>query len=279
MHSAQRIVLLTLDGISYRRMTAASLKFFASPRTPMNQHGVRYARLIVMLNRVRPVYLLLFAVPGPTAAAQNTGGEFWPEVGIYIQQGTMLRLEFVDFATSNSNTHSWQGNFSFYVNVALKPVFRRELRREPDVYRSKYLTFRGGYRYRAGLTNNDRTSENRGIIELTPRYRLPWQVVIIDRNRGEFRFIKGQSFSTRYRNRLWLERDFRCGWLKFTPYVYGEFFYDTRYDLWTPTRYAFGTQFPIGAHVELEPYYLRENGSHSNPPHVNAFGFKLNLYF
>jgi hypothetical protein len=213
------------------------------------------------------------------AKAQSTGGEFRPELGIYIQQGPTVRIEFVDSAIGNQLTDEWQGNFDFYVNIALKPVFRRELRNDPNVYRNKYLTMRGGYRYQTGLSGPSTNTGNIGILEITSRYRLPWQLVISDRNRGEFRFIKRQSFYTRYRNRLQLERDIQYGWLKCTPYVYDEVFYNSRYAQWTPNRYAVGIQFPVGRHVILEPYYMRQNNSHSNPPHINAIGFKLNLYF
>ena len=223
--------------------------------------------------------LLSAGVWSVPAAGQSTGGEFWPELGIYVQQGQLIRLEFVASASSNPNTDSWQGNFTFYVESALKPVFRRQLRDEPDVYRNRYLTFRAGYRYRTSLTPGDPVSENRVILEVTSRYRLPWQLVVADRNRGEFRFIRGQAFSTRYRNRLRLERDIKLGSYVFTPYVHDEVFYDPRYDQWTPNRYAFGIQFPVGPHVVLEPYYLRQDGNRSNPPHINVFGFKFNLYF
>jgi hypothetical protein len=213
------------------------------------------------------------------AVAQSTGEELHPELGIYIQQGPLIRVELVDSFTGTQSSHDWQGDFAFYIETALKPVFRQELRERPDVYRNKYLVFRAGYRYQASLTNANSASESRGILELTPRYMLPWQLVISDRNRGEFRFIQGQPLSTRYRNRLRLERDVRYGWFNFTPYAYDEIFYDTRYDQWTRNQYALGTQFPVGLHVILEPYYLRQNGSHSIPAHINAFGFKLNLYF
>lgn len=226
------------------------------------------------------VLCLLTACAGiRPAAAQNPSGEFWPEVGIYIQQGQVIRLEFVGSASSNPVTHDWLGNFTVYVNAALKPVFRRELRGRPDVFRNRYLTFRAGYRYRTSLTPGGSVSENRGILEVASRYLLPWHLVVSDRNRGEFRFIQGQAFSTRYRNRLWLERDIKFGSFIWTPYVYDEIFYDTRYDQWTPNRYAAGVQLPIGQHVVLEPYYLRQDGNRSNPPHVNVFGFKFNLYY
>ena len=211
------------------------------------------------------------------AAAQSTD-EFRPELAIYIQQGPALRFELTDFFSANESTHNWDGNFGFFVQIALKPVFRRELAKDPDVFRNKYLTLRTGFRCDTSLTNGHGESENRGILELTSRYRLPWQLVISDRNRGDFRFIKDQPFSALYRNRLRLERDVRHGWLDCTPYVYDEIVYDTRYDGWTLNRYALGVQFPIGQHVVLEPYYLGQNSSRSNPPHLNAFGFKLNLY-
>jgi hypothetical protein len=213
------------------------------------------------------------------AAAQSTGDEFRPELGFYIQQGPLLRVELVDSFRGPKSSQDWQGDFAFYVATALKPVFRRELREQPDVYQNKYLVLRAGYRYQTSLTNANSASEHRGILELTSRYMLPWRMVISDRNRGEFRFIQGQPFSTRYRNRLRLERDVHYRSLSCTPYVYDEIFYDTRYDQLTPNLYALGAEFPVRMHVILEPYYLRQNGSHSTPPHINAVGFKFNLYF
>lgn len=215
----------------------------------------------------------------PAKGQQSTGGEFRPEFGIYVQQGQRIRLEFVSSASSHSITDNWDGNFTFYVETALKPVFRRNMRDEPDVYRNRYLTFRAGYRYRTGLAGGDSGSENRGILEVTSRYSLPWQLVVSDRNQGEFRFIKGQAFSTRYRNRLRLDRDIKLASYVFTPYVFDEIFYDSRYGQWTPNRYGIGCQFPVGEHVVLEPYYRRQDGNRSNPPHVNTLGFTFNLYF
>jgi len=215
---------------------------------------------------------------GVEAAGQNTNNELRPELGIYVQQGPTVRIVFVDSARGDQSTDIWQVDFTFYVEAALKPIFRRGLRDQPNVYRNKYLTFRAGYRYRTSLTEGN-SSENRGILEITSRYRLPGQLVISDRNRGEFRFIQGQPFSTRYRNRLRLERDIEYSWINFTPYIYDEIFYDTRYSRWARNQYALGLEFPIGRHIVLEPYYLRQNNRPPNLLHVNAFGFKLNLYF
>ena len=213
------------------------------------------------------------------ATAQTTGEQLRPELGVYVRQSELLRVEFVDFGSSNSSTHSWEGNFAYYIDVGLRPVFRRNLRENPDVYRNRYVTMRAGYLYRTSLTSGQSKSGNIGILEFSSRYRLPWDFVITDRHRGEFRFIKGQAFYMRYRNRLRLERDVRFRRFTGTPYGYGEAFYDTRYDLWTPNRYAVGVEIPVGRHIVFDPYYMRQNGSRSNPPHLNTLGFRWNLYF
>jgi hypothetical protein len=84
---------------------------------------------------------------------------------------------------------------------------------------------------------------------------------MIDSSRGDLRFIRGQPFSTRYRNKLQLERDFSFGSLAFTPYLNGQLYYDTRYDVWNRNRYSAGVEVPAGKHLVLETYYLRQNDS------------------
>jgi hypothetical protein len=104
-------------------------------------------------------------------------------------------------------------------------------------------------------------------------------MVLTNRNRGEMRFISGQPFSTRYRNRLQLERDFKAGSLVVTPYIDAELFYDTRYDAWNRVRYRAGVQIPAGDSVVLETYYLRQHDTRSSSPHINGLGFTVSLYF
>jgi Protein of unknown function (DUF2490) len=225
------------------------------------------------------LFLLFTPVGVAVSPAQNTGTKVRPEFDVYIQLEPMIRLQFQGFFSGDLNTNDWQAAPTFFVETALKPVLRRRLRQEPDVYQSRYLTFAAGYRYRTDLASGGSAHENRGILELTSRYPLPWHLVISDRNRGEFRFIQGKPFSSRYRNRLRLEYDFEEGRFECTPYVDFEIFYDTRFDQWTTKRYESGVQLPVGSHVMLEPYYLRQESTHSVPQHINALGFKLNLYF
>jgi Protein of unknown function (DUF2490) len=225
------------------------------------------------------LYCVSLLMSTTVSPAEDTGFEVRPEFDFYLQLEPMIRIQFTNSSVGDLTTDDWQTNITFFVETALKPVLRRHLREEPDVYRNRYLTFSAGYRYRTGLAGSSSPRENRGILELTWRYPLPSHLVISDRNRGEFRFIQGQPFSTRYRNRLRLEYDFEHGRFECTPYVDFEIFYDTRFDLWTTERYESGVQLPLGLHIVLEPYYLRQNASHSSLQHVNAFGFKFNLYF
>jgi hypothetical protein len=213
------------------------------------------------------------------ASAQNTSFQFRPELDIFVQQGDALRFEVDNFATGTETTGSWVGNFAYNVETALKPVLRRNLREDPDVYRSRYLTLGGGYLHQTGLSKGNSTSGNIGILELTSRYRVPGDLVISDRNRGEFRFFKGEAYYSRYRNQFRLERDIKRGRFACTPYAYDEVFYDTRYAGIMPNRYAFGVRFVAGRHMVFDPYYMRQNGTHSKPPHINALGFSWDLFF
>jgi len=231
------------------------------------------------MSRLRQLIFCLAISGSFVPARAQTAAEFRPELGIYLQEADFIRMEFIDLASDNQRTREWQGNFAYYIDAALKPVLRRNLREHPDVYRDRYLTSRVGYLYRTGLNNGNSSSGNIGIVEVTSRYQVPWRFVLVDRNRGEFRFIKGQPFNTRYRNRFRVEHDIKRGRFVCTPYAYDEIFFDTRYGRWTPNRYALGVEVPASPHMVFDLYYIRQNGSFSNPPHLNIFGFKWNLYF
>ncbi|HJZ98385.1 MAG TPA: DUF2490 domain-containing protein [Candidatus Solibacter sp.] len=225
------------------------------------------------------LWLLLVWLSMAVANAQNTERQLRPELDIYVSPWEAIRFEFENPFQGDRDTENWRAHFALYIEAALKPVLRRELRSHPDVYRNRYLTVRAGYQYRTGIGDSPTTPGNTAILEVTSRYRLPWRLFISDRNRGDFRFLHGEPFFARYRNRLQLERDIRYRRLNFTAYLYDEIYYDTRYDRWTPNRYAAGLDLSINAHLVLEPYYLRQHSSRSNPPHIAAFGFKVKLYF
>src|SRR4030095_10089997 len=107
--------------------------------------------------------------------------------------------------------------------------------------------------------------EHRAILELNSRYPLPGGFLLTDRNRGEARWING-DYSLRYRNRVRFERDFAISCFRFTPYVTGELYYDTRYRIWNRNEYSVGYEVPIRRHAIIEFYFMRQNTSRSSTP-------------
>lgn len=160
------------------------------------------------------------------------------------------------------------------IEVSVKPLLRRRLRSN-DAAAHKYLTFRAGYRY---IITTDKPSEHRVLLEATPRFPLPWTLLLSDRHRVELRVIEGR-FSWRYRNRLTLERSFHVKRVSLTPFIRGEIFYDSRFDRWNQNSYSMGASFPVRHRLDLAPFYEHRNTSRSSPEHVNALGLTVSLYF
>jgi hypothetical protein len=235
------------------------------------QDGLRSPRFLLRL------LLLLWSIDSVTA--QSTEQQFRPELDVYFKPSEPVRFEFVSAFRGDRDSGEWQGNFALYIETALKPLLRRERHGYPDVYRNRYLSVRAGYQRTANIGSSTMTIAKTGILEVTSRYSLPWHLVVSDRNRGDFRFLPGESFAPRYRNRLQLERDIRIHRLNCTPYAYDEIYFDTRYDRWTPNRYAAGVEITVDKRVVVAPYYLRQHSTKSSTPYINAIGLKVKLFF
>ena len=210
--------------------------------------------------------------------AQSSTREYWPEADIFVQDGERLRFILRPEFTLAPETGSDKASFTVFVELALRPVLRTELRNRDDVFRRRFLTFRGGYRYITGLGGARVNPEHRAILEVNSRFALPARVILSDRNRGEFRFIDRHPFSMRYRNRIGLERDMAIGAIKITPEAFNEYFYDTRYGTLANVRWSAGLQVPAGRYVVLEPYLAWQINKQSTLRHIRALAFKLNLY-
>jgi hypothetical protein len=222
--------------------------------------------------------LLFLAACTLPSAAQSNDTEFWPEIDFYFNLSTAARVLFADSFRSDLASYR-EGRFAFYFDLAMKPIIRRELRNRDNVFLKRYLTFRPGFLYITKVQNGTPSTERRYILESTARFPLPATLIVSDRNRGEFRSISGQPFSTRYRNRLQVASDSHLGGFVFMPYAYVEPFYDSRYNGWTPIRYTAGVQVPVGTHMVADPHFVREDNRLGTRGHVNAAALTLNLYF
>ena len=203
--------------------------------------------------------------------------QFWPEIDTYVKLNDNVRFFFIAEQTRENRTGTDAEigpNLDFY----LKPLFR--LKKIAglglDQSKSRPLMLRVGYRYMPSTQN---PTENRLVMEATPRFPFIHGVLVTDRNRSDLRFIQG-NFSWRYRNRLTVERTLTIGSRHFTPYARAEAFYDNNYNKFSRTTFDAGSIFPIGKHVELEGYYEYQNDTSKSPTRqLNAVALVLNLYF
>jgi hypothetical protein len=57
-------------------------------------------------------------------------------------------------------------------------------------------------------------------------------------------------------------------------------FYESQYNKWSDTAIYGGCLFPIGKHVELNPYYEHQNNTGKSPnQQLNQLGLILSLFF
>lgn len=224
------------------------------------------------------LFFLLIGTQMTKAQEPTTRNEFWPEIDVYIKVKPKVRLFLlgtVSKAVEDGelfNAQAFEAQFGAHV----------------DYIPNSHVILRTGYRYGWSL-EDDSYREHRLITEQTLRKLLPGDLLLSDRNREDFRFLKG-DFSFRYRNRVTIEREFQVKRRTITPYVLGEIFYDTRYEIWNRNRLAAGVQTSLRRgllrkmllperQVILDLYYMRQNDSRSDTPHVNAIGAVLAFYF
>ena len=219
------------------------------------------------------VFALLMASRG-TAGAQTV--QVWPEVSTFMKMTDSTRLYFLA-TTVREDSEATSGEFGPNLDIYMSPIGTRKYWAgfRLDESKNRKLLVRLGYRY---LHNSgDDPEENRGVLEVTPRFPLVRGALVSNRNRIDFRFIEGE-YSWRYRNRLSLEREVSIGHLRVNPYLRAEAFYDSRVDAWSRTEFVAGASFP-GKWWELEGYYDYQHDTGSGVSRkVNGIGVVLNIY-
>ena len=208
------------------------------------------------------------------AAAQTTQQQFWPETDFFLKVTPRVRGDFV-FARSqdagNNDSIELGPDIEFYFRQFVKDRIKTN-----NTANRQLLTLKVGYHYLAGVSQ---PSEDRGIVQGTSRFPLGWSLLLADRNRFDLRWVQGQPFSWRYRNRLFLERSFKVKRVSFTPYVAGEIIWVSTGQGWNQDSLEGGATFPIRKWLEFTPYYQRYNKSGSPNTHTNAIGFTTAFFF
>lgn len=191
------------------------------------------------------------SLPGRALAADSS--EFWPQASAFVglDEGTRLYFDG-SFARGKESTLRTL-DLSAFVDLSIQPILRQDLRTD-DWQRARYLWARLGYTH-VGKVDEGKgeTTENRGVLSIYAKAPLPAEVWIEGRARVDLRWL-GDEFSTRYRLRFDVTREFTLLEHVVVPYVNGEAFYDTRYDGISRLLYQIGTEVTVSKGFRYEIY-------------------------
>jgi hypothetical protein len=222
-----------------------------------------------------PTLLLLVLVPGLQASAQTD--QLLPEIDTHYKLKSGSRILFQAKETREGGepfTAELGPSIDFYLKpwIKLKDATAFDL----DDAKTRPIVFSIGYRY---LPVPSAPPKNRLEPFVTLNFSMKDALLLSDRNRADLDWQSGKFF-WEYRNRLQLERTFRIHSYHMSPYASAEFFYQSRYEKWSDTAIYAGCLFPIGKHVEFNPYYEHQNNTGKSPnQQLNQLGLLLNGYF
>jgi hypothetical protein len=212
------------------------------------------------------------------AQAGDTQAEFVPELNTYLKLSENTRLFFIGSLTQGLSEPATDGEVGAHLDITFAPILRPRLR-HADWERDRYLWLRIGYRLLGDLDNRESGFvEHRGVIQLTARAPLPWEVWLVNRVGVDLRDMNG-DFSTRFREQLGIEREITVGGVTLVPYAQAEVLYDTRFGAWNRQIYQAGVEIELTSHVRIEPYYARQEDQRSSTAHLNRAGLVLKLYW
>lgn len=208
------------------------------------------------------------------AAAQDT--QFLPEIDTYVELNSVHI--YVEAKDDREGGDPEQFTFGPSIQLYLKPMVKLQKVTvfDLDDQKSRPLVVETGYRI---IIAPNSAIENRTLEAVTTHLRIAAGILLSDRNRADLDWKSG-AFSWRYRNKLTMERTFSFRSFHFIPYVAAEPFYESQFSKWSTTDLYAGCLFPVGKHIELNPYYEHENDTGKHPNRQNHYvGLALYLYF
>jgi hypothetical protein len=212
-----------------------------------------------------------------TALAADSS-EFWPEANAFVSLSPQTRL-FLDvaYADGKESDHAVL-DLGGHLDISLKPIKKK--RRTEDWQRNRYFWARIGYDrvFNATGGTGAEVAENRGIVSFFGKVMLPAEVVGEGRVRADLRWL-GDDYSTRYRLRAEVTREFTVLDHTVVPFFNVEWFYDTRYYGWARTLYQLGPEVTVSPHFRFEIYLARQDDDLPAESDLNVLGVNLKWYY
>ena len=236
-------------------------------------------RRLVRIARNCVVALFAVLMAATALAADDVSQELWPELNLFLKLTPRTRLHAVAAYAKGKESPTLTVDSGAYVDITMKPFLRPSLLAQ-DWKSRRYLWVRAGYVHvdkGEDLQQRER-SEDRIVLAVYPRYYLPADVMIEGRARVDFRWL-ADGYSTRYRARIEVNREYKVANHAWVPYIQIEPFYDTRYDGWSRVLYQPGVEIELTEHFRLEPYFARQVDTLPEKSVINAFGMVAKWYY
>jgi hypothetical protein len=224
---------------------------------------------------------VLWLAAAGAAAAQDVAKEFWPEVDAWWRLSPAWRLSLFVPISENLDTHYREGNLIPQVDYAFGQTrFDRRLMDESRAQKMKIFLLRGGYLGGKSLDDQGEAyAEHSALAELHARIPLKGGFLLSHRFRNDFRFLGDDAeFSIRYRYRVMLEREFTAGRTSFVPYVNGEGYYDSRYQMWNRYRLIAGGSLAWSPRTAVETNLTYQYDSKSSTREILAANVILHVF-
>jgi hypothetical protein len=222
--------------------------------------------------------VLLVWSPGAAFAQEADPWEFWPELNLLKKANPTTRFYFVASYAEGKESQFRTLDLAGYLDVTIGPHVPHS-RQKADWQTKKYFWARVGYDHifkAEGETSAP--PEHRGIVSIFARHYLPGGVLVEGRARADLRWLES-GYSTRYRFRVEVNRDFEVFDRVVTPYFQAEYFYDTRYDAWARELYQLGAEMEVTRHFRVEPSVARQVDVLQPRSGLWAFGFVARWYY
>lgn len=141
----------------------------------------------------------------------------------------------------------------------------------------KYLSLTPGYTYVASQQPVTRRRRYEHRLIFTATIRLPpfKRITISDRNQVERRRFNSLPDTTRYRNRLQVERPFDIKGFAMRLFLWDEVFYDSGARAWSRNRFAVGGSRDLNKRATFDLFYQRQSDGRSRPGDIHVIGTAL----
>ncbi len=233
--------------------------------------------------RLVSLALLVWLGASGAVAADEPSKEIWPEIDTWLRLSPAWRFSLFTALSKNIETAYREGNLLLQADYAWgkKQLLKRRLMDEGRAGQMKRFLLRGGYLSGASLGDQGEAySERTALLELHVRTPLKGNILVSHRLRSDFRWLGGDhEFSSRFRYRLMVEKEYTAGSTSIVPYANVEAYYDSRYDVVNRVRVIGGATVAWSPHLGLEGNITYQHDSRSSVTNLWALNVILHLFF